>query len=54
MADPVGPWDGPSYHYRDADTHCPPSGYVFGLLMRHHLQDGVTFGVAGTIPIGLT
>jgi hypothetical protein len=45
-----GPWDDPSYRYRDAEIHCLPSGQFCGLTMRDHPLNGVTFGVVGTIP----
>ena len=45
----VGPWDGPTYHFRGAEIRCCPGGHVCGLVMLGHPLDGRIFGVPGTI-----
>ena len=44
-----GPWGGPVYHHRGAETGCNKGGHVCGLFMEGHPLHGHTFGVVGTI-----
>lgn len=44
-----GPWGGPVYRRRGAESRCARGGHVCALFVAGHPQDGMTFGAPGAI-----